>query len=254
MRKGIIICLISALVNAVIMCGVAGAQNYTRNDSASYRYSTTEKYIKDRIDYLDDKAVRFVDDGSKVVYYTRRGKEALRFEDNRMVLPKKGERQAQKKYLRRKFVRCQRRDFWRSGCAVVVIKGWTVSNPKYHNWPDRKFVGVTYEMDSLIEAYHKAGDDLNVLNDALDLGSSADELSQQEIYYIKIAPKDRRFRYDFPDGNENGAYEGFWVPGGLTKHGVKECVLTRASKVTYQTNDMESFLRNFDSKNVVRLR
>ncbi len=222
-------------------------------DSARYRYKTSESYIRERIQYLDDKAVNCYENESMAVYYTRRGKEAFRFENNRMVLPKKGDRLAPKKYLKRRFVRGQRREFWRSGCAVVVIKAWTVSNPKYNSWPSRKFVGQVGEMDSLIDAFHKSGDDLNVLNDALALGSSADELNSQEIYYIKIAPKDRRFRYDFPDGNESGAYEDLWVPGGRTMQGVKECVLTRADKVTYKTGDFESFLKNFDSKNVVRL-
>lgn len=223
-------------------------------DSARYRYRTSESYIRERIQYLDDKAVRCYENESMAVYYTRRGREAFRFENDRMVLPKKGERPAQKKYLKRRFVRSQRREFWREGCAVVAIKAWTVSNPKYNSWPSRKFVGISSEMDSLIDAFHKAGDDFNVLNDALALGSTADELSRQEIYYIKISPKDRRFRYDFPDGNENGAYDNLWVPGGLTMLGIKECVLTRADKVTYKTNDFESFLKNFDSSNVVRLR
>ncbi len=223
-------------------------------DSARYRYKTSESYIRERIQYLDDKAVNCYENESMAVYYTRRGKEAFRFENNRMVLPKKGERPAQKKYLKRKFVRSQRREFWREGCAVVAIKAWTVANPKYNSWPSRKFVGIASEMDSLIDAFHKAGDDLAVLNDALGLGSTADELSKQEIYYIKIAPRDRRFRYDFPDGNENGAYDDLWVPGGLTMLGIKECVLTRAQKVTYKTGDFESFLKNFDSRNVVRLR
>ncbi len=241
------------LMLAVFMCNVADAQNYTRKDSASYRYKTTEKYIRDRIDFLDDKSVRFVDDGSKVVYYSRRGKEVLRFEDNRMILPAKGERLHPKKYLKRSFVRSHKRDFKRNGSAVVVIRSWTVGNPKYQSWASRKFVGVTYEMDSLIDAYHRAGDDISVLNEQLGLGGDPEELRKEEVYYIKIRPGDRRFRYDIPHGNERSAYEGYWVPGGLTILGIKECVLTRADQITFKNDDIDSFLQHFDKRDVVRL-
>lgn len=211
-------------------------------------------YIKKRVEYLQDKAVKFVADGDKVVYYTRRGKEAFRFDGGRMILPPKGNRPKAKEYLDRKYVRNHKKAFRKEGCAVVVVREWTVDNARFTNWPPRKFVGLASEMDKVVDDFHKAGNDVSLINERLSLGASPAELDSSHIYYVRIKPKDRRFRYGFPDGNEIGAIDSEWVPGGLTKNGVRECVLIHAERVNYKSDDMESFLHNFDNGGWVRLK
>lgn len=59
------------------------------------------------------------------------------------------------------------------------------------------------------------------------------EISQSEIYYIRIKPGDKRFNYKMPTGNEPGALSGEWVPGGKTKGGAKEAALHGAEKIKH---------------------
>ena len=67
------------------------------------------------------------------------------------------------------------------------------------------------------------------------MGENTD-LSDTKISYVKLEPGDERFSYDVPTGNEGGAYEGEWVPGGFTKYGTREASLTGGDKIVHNNN------------------
>ncbi|MBR4267513.1 MAG: hypothetical protein IKQ46_15845 [Bacteroidales bacterium] len=224
------------------------------NNPNSYLSKVSEEYIINTVKYLSDKAVNVVDDGQRIVYYTRKNKEAFRFQNDSLILPPKGQRYEQKEYLKKSYCRKFLRNFKREGCGFVALKEWTVNNEKYSNWPPRKFVGLASDMDNIITDYQKSEKNLNILNDRLSLGVDSNYLSNKEIYYVKISKKDKRFKYSLPSGNENGAYDGSWIPGGRTKGGIREAALIGSEQIKYKYKDMQSFLDNFDKNNQKRLK
>lgn len=89
------------------------------------------------------------------------------------------------------------------------------------------------------------------LDDALSLGVGDDideltRLASLDIFYIRINPSDKRFKYKMPTGNEKGAYENQWVPGGKTKGGTKEAVLEGSENIQHG-GSMEEMANMFDS-------
>lgn len=55
------------------------------------------------------------------------------------------------------------------------------------------------------------------------------------------------------NGNENGAYENFWVPGGFTGHGTAEAILTNSDNFVHN-NNWQTFVSFFGTKNVVKIK
>ena len=62
--------------------------------------------------------------------------------------------------------------------------------------------------------------------------------------HIKIDPKDSRFSFDMPNGNEGGAIPGEWIPGGYTKNGTTEAALIGSENISHNKN-INELLNNF---------
>lgn len=61
-------------------------------------------------------------------------------------------------------------------------------------------------------------------------------MSNERIVYVTPTPEDPRFSYEMSTGNEPGAYEGEWVPGGYTKNGTDEISLIGGDKIKHNSN------------------
>ncbi|RMP64723.1 hypothetical protein ALQ18_02250 [Pseudomonas marginalis pv. marginalis] len=123
----------------------------------------------------------------------------------------------------------------------MVIESW-ITCSSYPSFPQRKFVGLTSEMEEVVAKYRAAGNDWNVLNKELNLGAKT--LEGEGIYIVKVKPDDPRFSYEVPNGKENGACPNEWVPGGATKSGTTEAGLIGSESVTHNS-DISTLLKNF---------
>ena len=146
--------------------------------------------------------------------------------DNKIQLPPKPDRIPANQIWTEEYIAARLKPFNEKGCGVLVVKEWTIGNPNYHTWPARKFVGEVDIMRSIMTQYKEVkntGDieAWKILRDKLNLGKDAD-LSKNNLYYIEIGPKDKRFKYELPTGSEGGAYDEEWVPAGLTKDDTPE--------------------------------
>jgi len=132
--------------------------------------------------------------------------------------------------------------------GAFVVEGW-IASPD----PDRKtfqssgkFIGLSSEMDKVIKRYKDQGNDWKVLRDELNLGENVD-LSNERIAYVKLPPDDKRFQYEMPTGNEAGAYQGEWIPGGFTKNGTIEATLTGGNVIKHD-GDVDNIISMFNKK------
>ncbi|MEC8103860.1 MAG: hypothetical protein VX133_08990 [Pseudomonadota bacterium] len=138
-------------------------------------------------------------------------------------------------YLPEEYISEHLAKFENEGAGIIVIEDW-ISNPKYKTLsPDGKFVGLGSEMDILIEKYKVSGGDWKILRDGLNLGENV-MLEDSRIAYVKTKPKDPRFEYSIPTGNEGGAYEGEWIPGGYTKAGTAEATMSGGEHIVHNNN------------------
>ncbi len=138
-------------------------------------------------------------------------------------------------YLPEEYISEHLAKFENEGAGIIVIEDW-INNPKYKTLsPDGKFVGLGSEMDLLIEKYKASGGDWKVLRDGLNLGENV-TLEDSRIAYVKTMPKDPRFEYKIPTGNEGGAYEGEWIPGGYTKAGTSEATMSGGEHIVHNNN------------------
>ncbi|CCU73181.1 hypothetical protein [Thalassolituus oleivorans] len=138
-------------------------------------------------------------------------------------------------YLSKDYVDSHLNKFKEEGGAFIVIEEW-ISAPEYTSFPkDGKFVGLSSEMDQVVTKYKDSGGDWRVLRDELNLGENTD-LSSAKISYVKLSPNDPSFEYSMPNGNERGAYEHEWVPGGLTKSGTSEATLSGGDRIIHNNN------------------
>jgi RHS repeat-associated protein len=145
-------------------------------------------------------------------------------------------------YLPDNYVSAHRELFAKEGGSFVVIESW-IKGSKFPSFPQRKFVGLSSEMEDVVAKYRAAGNDWRVLNNELNLGAKS--LEGDGIYIVRIKPDDPRFRYEMPNGKENGAYPNEWVPGGATKSGTKEAALIGSESITHDS-DVGTLLKNFD--------
>jgi hypothetical protein len=141
-------------------------------------------------------------------------------------------------YLPEEYVSEHLARFEDEGAGMIVIEDW-IANPKYKTLsPDGKFVGLGSEMDQLVQEFKVSGGDWKVLRDGLNLGEDV-MLEDSRIAYVKTKPGDPRFQFDMPTGNEGGAYEGEWVPGGYTKAGNSEAVMSGGQHIAHN-NDIDN--------------
>ncbi|WP_260417989.1 RHS repeat domain-containing protein, partial [Pseudomonas cichorii] len=147
-----------------------------------------------------------------------------------------------REYLPEQYVTMHEEAFRQQGGSFVVIDDW-IERSTYPTFPPRKFVGLPSEMDAVVAKYKASGNNWEVLNRELNLGT--EDLSKVKIYLVKIKPDDPRFKYEIPNGNEAGAYPKEWVPGGETKSGTKEAALIGSEKIDHGS-DMKKLLSQFD--------
>jgi hypothetical protein len=93
--------------------------------------------------------------------------------------------------------------------------------------PDGGFVVSRREFEQLIE---ETGGDLAKVEDKLQLRPG--ELTDGNTVIAYIEPKDLQ-NLRVPSGNERGAWDGLWVPGGFTGKGVPEAVVDLPSSTPY---------------------
>ena len=91
-----------------------------------------------------------------------------------------------------------------------------------------------------------------VLIDELDLGNNYFSTPNDEIYLVTVEPN-KGFIFDMPTGNEGGAYVGYWVPGGYTKHGTAEAVISNSASYSHN-NNLQTFTSFFGSNNVLKIK
>jgi hypothetical protein len=93
--------------------------------------------------------------------------------------------------------------------------------------PDGGFVVSRREFEQLIE---ETGGDLAKVEDKLQLRPG--ELTDGNTVIAYIEPKDLQ-NLRVPSGNERGAWDGLWVPGGFTGKGVPEAVVDLPASTPY---------------------
>jgi hypothetical protein len=162
----------------------------------------------------------------------------------------KGKRPDPSEYLDAGYITQHIAKFEKEGGAFI-IKLRDLYNEKHATLAPRKFIGLKSEMDVIISKYNKSNKNLQILIDELDLGSDYFENSD-EVYYVIVKP-DKGFEFDIPTGNEVGAYEGYWVPGGYTKHGTAEAVISNSANFKHN-NKLNTFIEIFGKDNVLKIK
>ena len=102
----------------------------------------------------------------------------------------------------------------------------------------RKFIGLRSDMEGVIRKYNDSNKNLNVLIEKLDLGKDYFKATD-EVFFVKVPPE--KFTFDFPNGNEVGAYDELWIPGGYTIHGTKEAVISNSENLIHN-KDWDTFI------------
>ncbi len=155
-------------------------------------------------------------------------------------------------YLPTSYVEASMQKFNAKGGAFIVIESWTTGS-RFSTLPPRKFVGLPSEMRPVISNFESSGD-VAILNDQLNLGLDSVELAELQtdrIMYVEIEPGDPRFSYDMPSGNEFGAIEGEWKPGGKTKAGVSEAALVGSENIDHG-NSLSGYSKNFKNTRIIK--
>lgn len=114
----------------------------------------------------------------------------------------------------------------------------------------RKFIGLRSDMEGVIRKYNDSNKNLNVLIEELDLGKDYFKATD-EVFFVKVPPE--KFTFDFPNGNEVGAYDELWIPGGYTIHGTKEAVISNSENLIHN-KDWDTFIIFFGSNNVLKIK
>ena len=174
------------------------------------------------------------------------------WDKNRVLSLNKPDRPIPRTYLSVEYIRKHLGYFEETGSAFIVRKRDIIDPNAHPTLAPRKFVGLLSEMEAVIQKFTNSGGDARILIEELDLGDNyIQELD--EVFFVKIEPGDSRFVYGMPSGNEFGAYEGLWEPGGKTKHGTLEAVLVNADQFIF-SKSWDSFLEIFGRDNVIQLK
>jgi hypothetical protein len=190
-------------------------------------------------------------DGTTIVLKTNSGKEVGRIINNRLKTTKSQILEIEKKYrpdpklyLDKSFIAKHLKRFEDEGGSFIIRERDITG---YESMVDRKFVALDSEMDKVITKFNSANKDINILINDLDLGSSYYKKGDR-IYLVYVDPK-KGFKFELPNGNEIGAYDGEWVPGGYTKSGTMEAVISNSSSFKHHM-DVADFKNNFGTNNV----
>jgi hypothetical protein len=123
-------------------------------------------------------------------------------------------------------IRAHLRPFEESG-AIKFTPQRTLDHYGTLGPPDGGFAIPRSEFERLIE---ETGGDLAQVEQRLQLRPG--ELTGGDTVIAYIAPEDLR-GLRVPSGNERGAWDGLWVPGGYTGQGVPEAVIDLPADVPY---------------------
>lgn len=221
-------------------------------NAVTKRSAKLPKKMYDLHKRLEYAGVDFVDGVDEIIYKTKNGDEFARINSNNefIITHPKGSRPLPNTYLDQSYIDAHVSSFNQQGGAFVIRKS-DLNNLNYSTMPDRKFIGLKSEMDVVINKYNSSNQNVSILEDELNLGSDYFK-PNDEVYYVVVEPNSN-FQFDIPNGNEGGAYEGFWVPGGYTKNGTKEAVLSNSGNF-YHNNDWSTFENFFGPNNVIRIK
>jgi hypothetical protein len=222
-------------------------------------YSDTSPFVTLNVpsDSLSEKIKvihkRFLAGGLKLLekdsskqYISRNGIAIIDYKnDSLIVIGTKGSFPNPFIYLDSLYILNHINQFKQQGASFIAVKSW-IENGRFTTLPVNKFVGLTSVMDEVITKYKSEGNDWKVLRDNLNLGQTTD-LTNEEIYYIKIAGDDSRFTFVMPTGNEAGAILGEWLPCGFTKNGIPEVSLVGSEQVIHN-QDITQLLNYFEGK------
>ncbi|MFN8297446.1 MAG: hypothetical protein U0T69_14705, partial [Chitinophagales bacterium] len=207
------------------------------------------KAIHDR---LVNGGVGVFEQGDVLKYVTKNGNEFAKIENGVFsVTVEQGSIPLPEKYLDATYIVQHINKFNQEGGAFVIRKS-DLSNPEYITLAPRKFMGLKSEMDAVMKKYKDAGNNPQVLIDELDLGAKYFDRPNDEVYFVTVEPN-RGFKFELPTGNEKGAYVGEWVPGGYTKHGTAEAVISNSGNYTHN-NNFETFKGFFGNNNVTKIK
>jgi len=135
-------------------------------------------------------------------------------------------------YMPEAQIRAHLRSFEESG-AIKFTPQRTIDRYGTLGPPDGGFVIPRSEFERLIE---ETGGDLAKVEDRLQLQPG--ELTGGETVIAYIAPEDLR-NLRIPSGNERGAWDGLWMPGGYTGKGVPEAVVDLPADIPYTPISLE---------------
>ena len=135
--------------------------------------------------------------------------------------------------------------------GLFIMRRSDINNLAYQNLVDRKFIGLKSEMEAVLQRYRASNGNKQVLIDELDLGENYFNRINDEFYIVEVKTNSH-FEFDIPNGNESGAYSDLWVPGGYTKHGTFEVVISN-SKNFKHNNDFNTYKSIFGNENVIPL-
>ncbi|MCX2680553.1 fibronectin type III domain-containing protein [Galbibacter sp. EGI 63066] len=156
----------------------------------------------------------------------------------------KGSRPNPSEYLEADYIQNHINKFNEEGGAFIVVKSW-IENGAHKKFPLRKYVMLKSDMQSAILRY-KHTKNINELEDAL--GYSRGDLSGLEEGLFVFYPKNEKYRFDIPNGNEIGA-NSLWEPGGKTSGDFMEAVLINeadpAEQILHDKN-IETLKNQFD--------
>ena len=140
---------------------------------------------------------------------------------------------------------------FRSEGGAFIIRKRDIEEGNFITLAPRKFVGLESEMKVVMDKYYQAGAETKILIEELDLGDGYFKITD-EVFLVNVEPNGK-FEFDLPNGNEGGAYEGFWVPGGFTAHGISEAVLSNSGNFTHNQN-WQTFVDLFGKQNVKKIK
>lgn len=210
--------------------------------------SSTLRAVHDR---LILSGIKHVVNGNTIKYLTKNNEELAKIENNIFTVTKpKGNIPTPDKYLDANYITNHINKFNQEGGAFIIRKS-DIINPNYNKLVDRKFIGLKSEMETVINKYKNAGKDKQILIDELDLGNNYFSSANDDVFLVTVEPN-KGFVFDIPTGNEIGAYVGQWVPGGYTKHGTAEAVISNSSNFVHN-NNFETFKSIFGINNVVKI-
>ena len=161
----------------------------------------------------------------------------------------KGQRPAPSTYLSSGYIQQHLAKFEKEGGAFIIRRRDVVES-NYITMAPRKFIGLRSDMEGVIRKYNDSNKNLNVLIEELDLGKDYFKATD-EVFFVKVPPE--KFTFDFPNGNEVGAYDELWIPGGYTIHGTKEAVISNSENLIHN-KDWDTFINFFGSNNVLKIK